>query len=93
MPRYKPHQIFYQKIKVGYPLIDDNDNFVLNDIGEKVIGLEIDAIIESGHPKSKKCHMYISKHQLLLMRRIIDDAIYDLYDGEPMSTTFSSDLI
>ena len=93
MPRYKAHQIYYQHINVGYPLMDKHDRFVLNGLGEQVMGLEIEALVEAGHPKSNKCHMYISKHQLLLMRRIIDEAIYDLYDGEPMSTTFSGDLI
>lgn len=91
MPRYLPHQAFIQQINGGYPIMDDN-GFVLNDNGEQVVGLEVDTTMELGHIRSKKLHIYFSKHQLLELRGILDAAIFDLYEGQEMSSMFDSDL-
>jgi len=91
MPKYIPHQAFINKINGGYPIVNEN-GWVLNSNREQVVGLEVDTILEIGNTKSKKLHIYFSKHQLLELRGILDAAIFDLYEGQDMSSLFSDDL-
>ena len=91
MPRYLPHQAFVTRINGGYPLMD-NRGFVLNGDGEQVVAFDLDIAFEVGHIRSKKLHTYYSKRQLLELRGILDAAIFDLYEGQEMSSLFDTDL-
>ena len=92
MPRYKPHRTFIKNINGGFPIIDNQGYFVLNNNGEQMIGVEVDGVIEVGHPKSSKSHIFISKRQLVELRGILDAAIFDLYEGVDIGSTFDTDL-
>lgn len=92
MPKYRPNTLFINAITGGYPVVDSNGYFVLNDKGEQVVGVEIDSILEIGHQRSKRTHIFISKRQLLELRGILDAAIFDLYEGQDMSSLFDTDL-
>lgn len=91
MPKYLPHQAFVTRINGGYPLMD-NRGWVLNSDGEQVVAFDLNTSFEVGHIRSKKLHIYISKRQLLELRGILDAAIFDLYEGQEMSSMFDSDL-
>jgi len=92
MPKYKPYQVFINKINGGYPIVNADGYFVLNDNGEQMVGVEIDSIMYLGHPKSSKTHIFINKRQLVELRGILDAAIFDLYEGVDIGSTFDTDL-
>lgn len=65
---------------------------MLNQNNEEMVGVEFNGLLETGHQKSNKTHLFISKRQLLELRGILDAAIFDLYEGQEMSSLFSDDL-
>jgi hypothetical protein len=89
---YTPHQVFINKINGGYPIIDQDGYFVLNQSNEQMVGLDLDVVLEVGHVKSKKARVYLSKRQLIELRGILNSAIDDLYEGVEMGSLFDTDI-
>lgn len=92
MPRYKSNTLFVNQIEGGYPVVDSNGYFVLNDNDEQMVGIALNGTFEIGHHRSRKTAIFISKRQLLELRGILEAAIFDLYEGQDMSSLFSDDL-
>ena len=92
MPKYKSNTLFVNQIEGGYPVVDDNGYFVLNDNDEQMVGIAINGIFELGHQRSRKNVIFISKRQMLELRGILDAAVFDLYEGQDMSSLFTDDL-
>lgn len=92
MARYKRNTLFINQIEGGYPIVDSNGYFMLNDNNEQMIGIAINGMFEIGHQRSRKTSIFIAKRQLLELRGILDAAIFDLYEGQDMSSMFSDDL-
>lgn len=92
MPKYKSNTLFVNQIEGGYPVVDSNGYFVLNENDEQMVGIALNGIFEVGHHRSRKTAIFISKRQLLELRGILDAAIFDLYEGQDMSSLFSDDL-
>lgn len=92
MPRYKSNTLFVNQIEGGYPIVDSNGYFVLNDNDEQMVGIALNGTFEIGHQRSRKTAIFISKRQLLELRGILDAAIFDLYEGQDMSSLFTDDL-
>ena len=92
MPKYKSNTLFVNQIEGGYPVIDANGYFVLNDDNEEMVGIAINGIFELGHQRSRKNVIFISKRQMLELRGILDAAVFDLYEGQDMSSLFTDDL-
>ena len=57
-----------------------------------MVGIAINGIFELGHQRSRKNVIFISKRQMLELRGILDAAVFDLYEGQDMSSLFTDDL-
>jgi hypothetical protein len=92
MPKYTPYRVFINEINGGFPIVDNNGYFVLNANGEQMVGIDFNTVIQLGHPKSNHTHIFISKRQLVELRGVLDAAIFDLYEGQDMSSIFDTDI-